>query len=61
MLQVTRLLYEPYWNQWCSDTQALMQGLGEALKTPQQPTPLAVVFERWFLELKVGPENASEC
>ena len=46
------MLYKLYWNQWCSDTQQLVTGLPEALAAPQQVSPLAVTFERWFLELK---------
>ena len=50
---MTELLYESFWTQWCSDTQALLAGLPDALKSPQQATQLNTVFERWLLELKV--------
>ncbi len=54
-MQVSKMLYKPYWNQWCSDTLELTNGLAEALAAPYQATasPLSVTFERWFLELKV--------
>ena len=48
------MLYKLYWNQWCSDTQQLVTGLPEALAQPQQVSPLALTFERWFLELKAS-------
>lgn len=48
------MLYKLYWSQWCQDTQELVSGLAEALAHPHQTSPLAVTFERWFLELKVS-------
>ena len=54
------MLYQPYWTQWCRDTLELTNGLVEGLAAPYQATasplasPLAVTFERWFLELKVN-------
>jgi len=62
-VQVTKMLYKPYWHQWCADTLELTSGLAEALQAPHQATasPLAVTFERWFLELKVGhPQTFSQ-
>ena len=53
-LQVSKMLYKMYWSQWCADTQQLINGLPEALSQPQQVSPLAVTFERWFLELKAS-------
>ena len=48
------MLYKLYWNQWCSDTRELVNGLPEALAQPQQVSALAVTFERLFLELKAS-------
>ena len=57
--QVTKLLYGLYSEQWYKDTVELANGLPSALQTPQQPSPLMLVFERWFLELKVMFHSAS--
>lgn len=48
------MLFQPYWNQWCGDSQTLLLGLRDALGNQQQQQPLIVTFERWFLLLKVG-------
>lgn len=47
------MLFQHYWKQWCGDTQLLLQGLRESPASPQPNNPLIMVFERWFLEIKV--------
>ncbi len=56
-------LFQPYWTQWCADTQALLAGLPSALPAGSpgdDPLGLKLKSERWLLELKVLPISPQE-
>ena len=53
---MTQFLYGSYWEQWYKDTAELVGGLQQALQSPQQCGQFNLIFERWFLELKVSSE-----
>eukprot|EP00798_Chlamydomonas_sp_ICE-L_P013625 gene13626-19503_t len=52
--EVARFLFAHVWNQWCADTQLLLEGLPAGLEAPQAAgsAPL-LCFERWLLLLKI--------
>ncbi|KAK9844039.1 hypothetical protein WJX81_002691 [Elliptochloris bilobata] len=53
--EVAGQLFQPYWTQWCADTQALLAGLPGALAAGSpgdDQLGLKLTFERWLLELK---------
>jgi hypothetical protein len=52
--QITELLFDHIWGQWCSDSQAIMAALPQALQQPMQAQPVLLHFERWLILLKVG-------
>lgn len=52
--QITELLFDHIWGQWCSDSQAIMSALPQALQQPMQAQPVLLHFERWLILLKVG-------
>ena len=54
-LQVTELLFNHVWGQWCTDTQALLASLPGGLESLAVGQPLLPSFERWMLLLKVRP------
>ncbi|CAL8468538.1 g8078 [Coccomyxa elongata] len=49
---VTKLLYDSYWNQWLADTTTLLQVLPEAVNSSEQNASVVLTFERWLLVLK---------
>ena len=53
---MTSQLFQPYWAQWCADTQALLAALPGALAAGSpgdDQLGLKLTLERWLLELKV--------
>ena len=53
---MTAQLLQPYWAQWCADTQALLAALPAALAAGSpgdDQLGLKLTLERWLLELKV--------
>ena len=63
--QVTAQLFQPYWAQWCADTQALLAALPGALAAGSpgdDQLGLKLTLERWLLELKARlPSRAAPC
>ena len=51
-------LLDPYFHQWLRDTEELLEKLPWALEAPEQSMTLSLTFERWLLQLKVGPATS---
>ena len=61
---MTSQLFSNYWTQWVADTQALMGCLPSLLQQsspPQASGQLALIAERWLLEIKVSCALLSPC
>lgn len=55
VVQVREQLLNPYYHQWLRDTEELLEKLPWSLEAPEQSMALTLTFERWLLQLKVGP------
>ncbi|GMH34265.1 hypothetical protein BSKO_02099 [Bryopsis sp. KO-2023] len=50
--EVTSQLYEPFWQQWCADSQQIVESLKDGLDRVESDAQLAATLQRWLVLLK---------